>query len=95
MVDKKKKMCRLIESYINDFRGDAVSEFYSQGTKIKIHNLQFVNSDKSVIVEAVIVLGEVISEETMDRSMADYLIQDALHYIFPELTTKCMVRWDV
>ena len=95
MVDKKRRMCRLIESYVNDFRGDAVSEMYGKGTKIKIHNLNFANFDKSVLVEAIIVLGDTINEETLDRKLVDYLIQDAMTYIFPDLSTKCMVRWDV
>lgn len=95
MVDKKKRMCRLIEWYVNDFRGDAVEEMYGNGTKIKIHNLNFSITEKSVLVEAVIVLGDTINEESLNRAMADYLIQDAFTYIFPDISTKCMVRWDV
>lgn len=95
MVDKKRKMCRLIESYLNDFQGDSVQEMYGSGAKILIHNLNFANSDKSVLIEAVIILGETINEGVLDRRLADYLIQDAMIYIFPDLTTKCMIRWDV
>jgi len=95
MIDKKRRMCRLIESYVNEFKGYAVREMYGEGTKIKIHNLNFVNSDKSVMVEAIIVLGDTINEDVLDRKLADYLIQDAMTYIFPDLSTKCMVRWDV
>lgn len=95
MIDKKRRMCRLIESYVNEFKGYAVREIYGEGTKIKIHNLNFVNSDKSVLVEAIIVLGDTINEDVLDRKLADYLIQDAMAYIFPDLSTKCMVRWDV
>ena len=39
MSDKKRKLYRLIEHYINDFRGEAVEEMYGKGTKIKIHNM--------------------------------------------------------
>jgi hypothetical protein len=49
-----------------------------------------------MIVEAVIILGETINEETLDRRLVDYLIQDSIPYFFPELTScKVMVRWDV
>ena len=95
MVDKKRKMCRLIESYVNEFRGDAVEEMYGKDTKIKIHNINFGVSQKTVFVEAVIILGDTINEEVMNRAMADYLIQDAFTYVFPDISTKCMIRWDV
>ena len=95
MHDKKRRMCRLIESYVNDFRGDFIEDSYGKGSKVKIHNIDFANSTKSVIIEAVIVLGDTISEEYLDRELVDYLIQDSLVYIFPELNTKCMIRWDV
>ena len=40
MSDKKRRLYRLIEVYINEFRGDAVEEMYGKGTKIKIHNIK-------------------------------------------------------
>ena len=39
MLDKKQRFFRLIESYINDFRGDAVQEFYGKQARIKIHSM--------------------------------------------------------
>jgi len=94
MIDKKQRLFRLIESYLNEFKGDAVEEVYGKGTKIKIHTINFSVTSKSVILESVIVLGETINESVMDRSLADILIQDALIYFFPDYHIKTYVRFD-
>ena len=52
-MDKKQRLYRLIESYINDFKGDAVQEMYGTGTKIKIHTINFVSNNKKYIVSKI------------------------------------------
>ena len=94
-MDRKRKLFRLMESYINDFRGDAVQEMYGKGSYIKIHNLNFSVTQQSVLLEAVVVLGDLITEEHIDRALADVLIQDAMVYFFPECSVKTYVRFDV
>ena len=94
-MDRKRKLSRLIESYMNDFRGDAVQEVYGKGSYIKIHNLNFSVAQQSVLLEAVIILGDLITEEHIDRKLADVLIQDATVYFFPEYSIKTYVRFDV
>ena len=39
MLDKKRRLFRLIETYINDYQREAVEEMYGVGAKIKIHNI--------------------------------------------------------
>jgi hypothetical protein len=68
---------------------------YGEGAKVKIHNLEPSPTNNSIFVEAVIVLGSVITEEVMDRSLVDYLISDVVTLMFPDVSIKCMVRWDV
>lgn len=94
MSEKKRKICALIESYINDFRGKAISEFYGEGTKVKILNLDYTTRGDFVLVEAKIILGEIISEEVMERALVDYVIQDALVYFFPEQPINVMITWE-
>ena len=53
------------------------------------------SSQKAILFEVVIVLGNTISEEVMDRKLADILVQDALTYFFPDQSIKTYVRWDV
>jgi hypothetical protein len=93
-MDWKRRIFRLIEVYLNEFKGCAVEEMYGKGTKIKIHSISDSIKDKSLLIEAVIVLGDTINEEVMDRELADVLIQDALVYFYPEYSIKTMVRWD-
>lgn len=95
MLDKKRRLFRLIENYINDFQGKAVSEIYGKGSYVKIHTLNFSVTHQSVLLEAVIVLGDLITEEHIDRKLADVLIQDAIIYFFPECSVKTYVRFDV
>jgi hypothetical protein len=47
------------------------------------------------LVELVVILGDVINEETLDTSLAEILIQEALVYFFAEKTIKTIIRWDV
>jgi len=94
-VNNKKRVIRLIENYLNDFHKDSVEQMYGTGSKIKIHNLNFTITSPSVFIESVIVLGEEINEDVMDRDLADVLVQDALVYFFPDIPVKVSVRWDV
>ena len=95
MSDKKRRFYSLIESYINDFQGKSVMEMYGKGARIKIHNLNFSVTQQSIFMEAVIILGELITEEHIDRALADVLIQDAMVYFFPECSVKTYIRFDV
>lgn len=84
-----------MESYINDYQKEAVEEMYGVGTKIKIHNMAESQDGKSILFEAIIILGNTITEQVMDRKLADILIQDAVVYFFPNQSIKTYVRWDV
>lgn len=95
MSDRKRRVIRLLENYINDFQGEAVQEMYGKGSHIKIHEVMYSTGAKSVLIEAVVVLGDEINENTMDRRLADVLIQDAIVYFYPEHSVKAYVRFDV
>ena len=94
-MDNKRRLYRLIEKYINDFKGDAVESIYGKGSLIKVHTVTFGISDNSVLVEVIVLLGGTINEEILDTSLAEILIQDALVYFFPEQQIKTLIRWDV
>jgi hypothetical protein len=95
MLDKKQRLFRLIESYMNDFQGDAVQKMYGDGARIKVHSMNHSYSTKSILFEIVIVLGTTINESMMDKTLANILIQDALVYFFPDQKIKTYVRFDV
>jgi uncharacterized protein YpmS len=95
MLDKKQRLFRLIENYINDFQGESVQKIYGEGSKIKVHSMTQSFSTNILLFEVVVVLGETINESVMDDSLANVLIQDSLVYFFPECQIKTYVRFDV
>jgi hypothetical protein len=94
-MDNKRRFFKLLENYINDFRGDAVREFYGENARIKIHTLNIGVKDNSIMLEAVVILGNVINEDTTNDVLAHVLLQDAIVYFFPELKLKTYIRFDV
>jgi hypothetical protein len=80
---------------MNDFQGDYVQEMYGDGAKIKVHSMNESYSEKSILFEIVIVLGNTINESVMDKTLANILIQDALVYFFPDQKIKTYIRFDV
>jgi hypothetical protein len=95
MLDKKQRFFRLIESYINDFRGDAVREFYGDNARIKIHTMNTGIKDNSIMLEVIILLGETINEDVMNDTLAHILVQDSMVYFFPESKILTYVRFDI
>ena len=95
MLDRKRRLFRLIENYMNDFQGKYVQEIYGNGSRIKVHSINHSYSQKSILFEIVIVLGETINESVMDKSLAEILIQDALVYFFPDQKIRLYIRFDV
>jgi hypothetical protein len=94
-MDNKRRFFRLIENYVNDFRGDAVHEFYGEKSRIKIHTLKTGVKDNSIMLEAVVILGDTINEDTTDDVLAHILLQEAIVYFFPELKLKTYIRFDI
>jgi hypothetical protein len=72
-----------------------VESIYGNRSRIKVHTVTFGVSDNSVLIELVVVLGDTINEDTLDSSLAEILIQEALVYFFPEKKIKTLIRWDV
>ena len=72
-----------------------VESIYGNRSRIKVHTVTFGVSDNSVLIELIVVLGDTINEDTLDSSLAEILIQEALVYFFPEKKIKTLIRWDV
>ena len=94
-MDNKRRLYRLIEKYINDFKGDAVESIYGKGSSIKVHTITFGVTKNTILLEVVVILGNTINEDVMDNSLAEVLIQDSMIYFFPEYQIKTYVRFDV
>lgn len=96
MSKSKDKLKLMMERYLNIVKKNEIELMYGEGTTVRIHTINFSTTTTSILVEAVIILGERINEDSLDRRLVDYLIQDSIPYFFPELNScKVMVRWDV
>ena len=96
MSVKYQKIKNMMENYLNVIKKNEIETMYGSDTKVKIHNIGFSVRGNAIMIEAVIVLGDTINEEVLDRRLVDYLIQDMMPYFFPEIqAVKVMTRWDV
>lgn len=85
----------MMENYLNVIKKGEIETMYGNDTKVKIHTISFSVKGNAIMIEAVIILGQVINEEVLDRRLIDYLIQDMMPYFFPEIeSVKVMTRWD-
>ena len=64
-MDNKRRFYRLLEFYLNDYNKESVESYYGKGSRVKIRNVTFTQKTKSIVLEVVIVLGEIISETVM------------------------------
>ena len=94
-MDNKKRLCRLIERFVNDFQNEAVEYIYGKGTTIKIHTIDFGITTNVIQIEAIVMLGDVINEDVLVGTLAEVLIRDSMVYFFPDSVVKTYVRFDV
>lgn len=95
MMDTKKRFIRTIEKYLNKIKKEQVELYYGKGTSVKIKQLEYITQGKHIMVEAVIILGDTINEDVLDRGLVDYLLQDILCVMFPDEPAKVLLSWDV
>ena len=95
MATKHSKLKKLFEKSLNNFQKDKIEIFYGVGTKVKIHTINYSITKNTIIIEAIIVLGEIINEEVMDSSMVEIMIKDFIPYVFSDIhEIHVMTRWD-
>ena len=91
----KDRIIRILEHYINVLKKYEVELMYGQNSRIQIKNLDYSITSKSLYIEAKIVLGDIIDESVLDRSLADLLIQDSLVYVYDDVPVKVSIDYDV
>jgi hypothetical protein len=94
-MDNKRRLCRLIERFVNDFQGEAVESIYGKGSTIKIHTIDFGVTTNVIQIEAIVMLGDVINEDVLVGTLAEVLIRESMVYFFPDSTIKTYIRFDV
>ena len=91
----KDRIIRILEHYINVLKKDEVELMYGQNSRIQIKNLDYSITSKSLYIEAKIILGDIIDESVLDRSLADLLIQDSLVYVYDDVPVKVSIDYDI
>jgi hypothetical protein len=93
-MDNKRRIYRIIETYLNKIKKDVVEEFYGKNSRIKITNITFTVKNNSIVIESTVILGDIITEEILDTSLAEILIQDIIQYIHPNSNVRITISWD-
>lgn len=94
-LNNKIRLFKLIEFYINEYRGDDVKLMYGESSYIKIHNITFSITKKNILIESIVVLGNIINEEYIEKDFTEILISDAMIYFFPDHIVNTYVTFDV
>jgi hypothetical protein len=90
----KRKLIKIMNRYIDEnFVGD-IESFYGKGSKIKVKNLTESYTCNSILIDAVIILGEEINEDVMHVELCDLLLRESLEPIYPNVHVKTMISWD-
>jgi hypothetical protein len=94
-MDNKRRLINLIEKYLNEIKGDIVIKFYGEGTHIKVNSITFGVTKNYVIIDAIVKLGNIITEDVVDESLAKVLIEDSMVYFFPDSEIRTLVNFDI
>lgn len=91
----KDRIIRILEHYCNVLKKNEVELIYGKNSQIQIRNLDYSITNKSIYIEAKIILGDIIDESVLDRSLADLLIQDSIVYVYDDVPVKVSIDYDV
>lgn len=93
-MNKKQRICQMLETYIYDVETPFIEELYGVGTTIKIKDIFYSTTTKSVVVDCKIVLGELINEEILDISTAEICVTNAVSLFYPDSKLSITIGWD-
>lgn len=94
-MDNRRRLINLIEKYLNEIKRDTVIKFYGEGSSIKINTLTFGTTKNYILIDASVKLGEIITEDVIDESMAKILIEDSMVYFFPDSDVRTLINFDI
>jgi hypothetical protein len=78
----KKNLIKICDYYLNDMNKDLIEEFYGgNNAKIIITDINYSTWVKTYHVEAKIIIGDVISDDCLDKTIANHLICELFKYI--------------
>ena len=94
-MDNKRRLYRLIEGYLNDYKKDVVELFYGECTYIKVNSITFGVTKNYILIDTIVKLGNTITEDVVDESLVKILIEDSMVYFFPDSEIRTLINFDV
>ena len=91
----EKAFAKSLQNYLNfPEQKSLVEEFYGDGTRIVISNVVLSGNIKKTQVTSKVILGDVINESSLDKSMVHTLIGECLSYLNPDSELQLFVNCD-
>ncbi len=91
----EKAFAKSLQNYINfPEQRSLIEEFYGGGTKLIISQVVLSGNIKKTQVTCKVILGDVINESSLDKSMVHTLIGECLNYLNPESQLQVFVTFD-
>lgn len=90
----KKKLFKLIEKYVNFLRSKEMELIYGKGSKLKVHSISESVKHKTILIECIVIFGDIIEESMLDESAVDLYVRESIKDVFPNAKIQTMVRWD-
>jgi len=94
-MDNKRRLYRLIEGYLNEYKKDVIELFYGEGTYIKVNSITFGVTKNYILIDTIVKLGNTITEDVVDESLVKILIEDSMVYFFPDSEIRTLINFDI
>jgi hypothetical protein len=88
-------LCKSLESFLNESRGDDIQEFYGRDTKILIRSMTFSPVKKHCLIDSIVVLGDLKKGIDLDPDPAEVFILDVSKYFLGDYRVMVMVGFDI
>jgi hypothetical protein len=95
MMSSNPLLCKSLESFLNESRGDDIQEFYGRDTKILIRSMTFSSVKKHCLIDSIVVLGDLKKGIDLDPDPAEVFILDVSKYFLGDYRVMVMVGFDI
>ena len=95
MMSSNPLLCKSLESFLDESRGDDIQEFYGRDTKILIRSMTFSLVKKHCLIDSIVVLGDLKKGIDLDPDPAEVFILDVSKYFLGDYRVMVMVGFDI
>jgi hypothetical protein len=81
-MDRKQRLFRLIETHVNDYNKGGMEGFYGVGTKLKVKDINYITTTKSLLIDSTLTVGDIVDEFSLYPEVAENFLYNAAIYFF-------------